>query len=632
MDGYIQEEQIGKGSYGKVFKSKFDHEVLVMKKIAMEGTPAADTEASVREANLLALLRHPHIVPYREFFTHPDGDMCLVMAHCEGGDLHKHIKRLTRAEESVEEEIAWEWLVQLLLALSYCHSKKILHRDVKTQNIFISEGKVLLGDFGLAKQLQRTLEMARTPIGTPYYMAPEIYEEKPYSYKSDVWALGCVMYELLAKKAAFAADNLSRVVMRVIKGVYIPLPDDYSSDLCQVVNSMLTKDVANRPSANDLLQHPSVVPRVQRYLDSLSAANSNGWSTWRMKLPPTVLVQMANVIAQSRKSWAGSNVPTQAGGNRTSGSGAEEVSRKVSRIPQCIEDMMTSMEGFKREFSFSPFAFADGEENKFSELRVISHQLNKISAINKADHANDDEYNDDFDDYCEEEHFAPKDGHLNWTTGNTTSGGSCTATLKKHSLAKGKGPGLAKSSTDIDQLSSGLPAAGFGFGGGSGKSFTTPVATSTKRPAPSTPNTPSSAPSPSSASSSASPAPTTLSSISTRKTNGSTPSSAEGTPRATGYLPPLGTRLYKDMSPESLGRQARASAEFNSLHSATHRPPSSTRLAPDGRRQLNTFSLGHVSLQETLRNRGVWLRTELREQLGEKVLEAALRMISDLQC
>lgn len=75
-----------------------------------------------------------------------------------------------RQGKSIEEDTAWEWLVQMLLALSYCHSKKILHRDVKTQNIFLSEGKVLLGDFGLAKQLQRTLEMARTPIGTPYYM------------------------------------------------------------------------------------------------------------------------------------------------------------------------------------------------------------------------------------------------------------------------------------------------------------------------------------------------------------------------------------------------------------------------------------------------------------------------------
>lgn len=106
----------------------------------------------------------------QEFFKF-DGDLCLVMAHCEGGDLFAHAKALRKAGKAVEEDKAWQWLVQLLLALSYCHSKKILHRDVKTQNVFLTrDGRALLGDFGLAKQLQRTLEMARTPIGTPYYM------------------------------------------------------------------------------------------------------------------------------------------------------------------------------------------------------------------------------------------------------------------------------------------------------------------------------------------------------------------------------------------------------------------------------------------------------------------------------
>ncbi|KAJ9513732.1 hypothetical protein QJQ45_015488, partial [Haematococcus lacustris] len=177
------------------------------------GQEASGKEATLPEARVLSSLRHPHIVPYREFFRHPDGELCLVMAYCEGGDLYQYIKHLRRSGQSMDEGLAWEWLVQLLLALSYCHSKKVLHRDVKTQNVMLSKGKVLLGDFGLAKQLQRTLEMARTPIGTPFYMAPEIYEEQPYSFKSDVWALGCVAYEMLAGKPAFAAENLSRVVL-----------------------------------------------------------------------------------------------------------------------------------------------------------------------------------------------------------------------------------------------------------------------------------------------------------------------------------------------------------------------------------------------------------------------------------
>ena len=222
-----------------------DHQLYVLKAIPFDGASQQDAEAALREANVLALLRHPHVVPYKEFF-HSGGDLCLVMALCEGGDLYQATKPVRKGGPLVAEDKIWEWLVQLLLALSYCHSKKILHRDVKTQNIFLTkvrsrlllapalmhvlggpgsptplplapaqEGKLMLGDFGLAKQLQRTLEMAKTPIGTPYYMAPEIYEEQPYSFKSDVWALGCVMYEVMTGKPAFAADNLSRVVIRV---------------------------------------------------------------------------------------------------------------------------------------------------------------------------------------------------------------------------------------------------------------------------------------------------------------------------------------------------------------------------------------------------------------------------------
>eukprot|EP00798_Chlamydomonas_sp_ICE-L_P012432 gene12432-15631_t len=743
MEGYIQEEQIGKGSYGKVYKvrSKADQEDLVMKKIALDGTPASEADASVREANLLALLRHPHVVPYREFFKHPDGDLCLVMAYCEGGDLFKYIKQLKRNETQVDEEIAWNWLVQLLLAVSYCHSKKILHRDVKTQNIFISKGKVLLGDFGLAKQLQRTLEMARTPIGTPYYMAPEIYEEQPYSFKSDVWALGCVMYELLAKKPAFAADNLSRVVMRVIRGTYDALPDTYSPELREVINSMLNKSVKKRPCANDILQqhpsvvprvqryldelsaagsnggstwcmklppsvmalmalHPSVVPRVQRYLDELSAAGPNGWSTWRMKLPPSVMAQMASVIAQSQASGAG-NPPPKRVSESTGDAGKEEsVQRRGQRLPQSIEDLMSStelIEGFslgslllddrakvggkgggvnpllaaslhpadvkvlnqqqkaavgskagalnpllaaslhpadvkvlnqQQKAAVGPIAGASlhpadmmvfnqqqkaatgpkaGEDAKYSELRVISHQLNVISRPQGEKEEEEDEYSDD-------EHFAPEDGHLNWSKVNNN------ATVQQagnNQTLKGK----AHAGDDVALLSAGLPAAGFGFGG-SGKGFASPISTPIPKPstpvrgAKSTPNTP--APS----AGISPPAPTSCKSSSVMPLTVTVPEPSDSLPR-TGYLAPLKDKSYKEMGSGSLQKSPTGSFHFAPLNSPTRPPP-----LP---KEMMTFSIGQISLHETLTARNTWLRKELTEQLGEKGLAAGLKVVSALQ-
>ncbi|KAG2440790.1 hypothetical protein HXX76_003646 [Chlamydomonas incerta] len=329
MDAYQELKLIGKGTYGKVYqvRSKVDDDICVVKKVQFDGTPQTEAEAALREGQVLSLLRHPHVVPYKEFFKHTDGDLCLVMAFCEGGDLFKHIRQLRDKGQTVPEPQVWAWLVQLLLSLSYIHSKRILHRDVKTQNIFLSGGKVLLGDFGLAKQLQRTFEMARTPIGTPYYMAPEIYEEQPYSFKSDVWALGCVMYEMMTGRAAFAADNLSRVVLRVIRGQYDPLPDSYSSALRMVVTSMLCKEVKARPDANQLLTVPAVVPHVQSYLESLTAEGPSGWATWRMKLPLAAMVQMSEALEAAGVPYGGRRSHTSGGGtapssNRTSVSGA----------------------------------------------------------------------------------------------------------------------------------------------------------------------------------------------------------------------------------------------------------------------------------------------------------------------
>ncbi|KAG1658695.1 hypothetical protein FOA52_013635 [Chlamydomonas sp. UWO 241] len=300
---YSDLEKIGKGSYGSVYtaRNKRDGAQYCIKRVPFEEATAKVEGVALRECNVLSSLRHPHIVPYKEFFK--DGsDLCLVMAHCEGGDLYRHVKALRASNKWVDEDTAWSWVVQMMLAIQYCHSKKILHRDIKTQNVFLTrDGRLMLGDFGLAKQFQATLEMARTPIGTPYYMAPEIYEEAPYSFKSDVWALGCVMYEALTGVPAFKADNLCRVVIRVLKGQYDPLPDRYSPELRSLVDRMLTRLPKDRPSINELLQSPSVVTRVQQYLDQLCAAGVGaGWSTWRMNLPPGLLLQMVSIVEASQ--------------------------------------------------------------------------------------------------------------------------------------------------------------------------------------------------------------------------------------------------------------------------------------------------------------------------------------------
>lgn len=159
------------------------------------------------------------------------------MIYCNEGDIYSKIKA-SKGKNFSEDQIL-EWLVQMGLALFYLHERKILHRDMKTQNIFLKNGKIRLGDFGIAKVLDSTKDFANTCIGTPYYMSPELFKNKPYSYKSDVWALGCVLYEMCNLRHAFDAQSINGLAVKILRGSFPPLNQMYSKPLRDLIGKML---------------------------------------------------------------------------------------------------------------------------------------------------------------------------------------------------------------------------------------------------------------------------------------------------------------------------------------------------------------------------------------------------------
>lgn len=154
----------------------------------------------------------------------------------------------------LEEKRVWKYLLQMLFGLRYIHSRKVLHRDMKTINVFLTENdEVRIGDLGVAKIAQDQSMFAQTIVGTPYYLSPELCEERPYNEKSDVWALGCIVYELCTKNHPFKATNQGALALKIIKGMYSPIPSTYSADLSQAIGLMLTKDYWKRPTTGQLL-------------------------------------------------------------------------------------------------------------------------------------------------------------------------------------------------------------------------------------------------------------------------------------------------------------------------------------------------------------------------------------------
>ena len=155
------------------------------------------------------------------------------------------------------ETIVWKYFIQMCLGLKYIHSKRVLHRDMKTINIFLTEDKeVRIGDLGVAKVTLDQGMFAQTVVGTPYYLSPELCEERPYNEKSDVWALGCIVYELCTRAHPFKAANQAALALKIIKGSFDPIPGSYTSELSSVINQMLTRDYWRRPTAAQLLLIP----------------------------------------------------------------------------------------------------------------------------------------------------------------------------------------------------------------------------------------------------------------------------------------------------------------------------------------------------------------------------------------
>ncbi|NWH80611.1 NEK4 kinase, partial [Piaya cayana] len=242
----------------------------VIKKLNLKHASTRERRAAEQEAQLLSQLKHPNIVTYRESWQGEDGLLYIVMGFCEGGDLYHKLKE--QKGKLLPESQVVEWFVQIAMALQYLHEKHILHRDLKTQNVFLTRTNIIkVGDLGIARVLENQSDMASTLIGTPYYMSPELFSHKPYNYKSDVWALGCCVYEMATLKHAFNAKDMNSLVYRIIEGKLPPMPKDYSPQLVEIIRTMLSKKPEERPSVRSILRQPYIKHQISLFLEATKA-------------------------------------------------------------------------------------------------------------------------------------------------------------------------------------------------------------------------------------------------------------------------------------------------------------------------------------------------------------------------
>jgi NIMA (never in mitosis gene a)-related kinase len=259
MEKFNRLQKLGEGASGKVYliENRENKELSVAKQINAV-INEKDRASAVQEAKLLKSMAHPNIVKLHDIFMTTSGKVLIIMDYADGGDLSQRIAAQRESSRGLLPEMqCLEWLVQAGYALWYLHGRKVLHRDIKTRNLFLySSGLLKLGDFGISCVLETTVAMAHTVVGTLYYLSPELVNRTPYSFKSDVWALGVVLYELAALRQPFDSTSLHELLRLIIQGEYEPLDNLYSDDLKSLVRSMLTRDPSTRPAVAEMLRMP----------------------------------------------------------------------------------------------------------------------------------------------------------------------------------------------------------------------------------------------------------------------------------------------------------------------------------------------------------------------------------------
>ena len=266
------EKIIGKGSFGNVYlvTRKIDQKIYALKTVILEKLSLKEQENSVNEVRILASINHPNIIGYKEaFWNDKESSLNIVMEYADDGDLQSKISKMKKYCGKFTENIIWSYAIQMISGLKSLHDKKIMHRDLKSANIFLLKNKhqCKIGDMNVSKVIKNKVLFTQT--GTPYYASPEVWKDMPYSYKSDLWSIGCIIYELCELHPPFNGKDLDELYINVCKGKIKRINNIYSDDLWKIILMLLQVDVNKRVDCDEFLNNKLVLKKINeiKFLD-----------------------------------------------------------------------------------------------------------------------------------------------------------------------------------------------------------------------------------------------------------------------------------------------------------------------------------------------------------------------------
>ena len=275
MDGFEILEKLGDGAYSVVYKvrRKEDSKIYALKKVRLQNLSEKEKENSLNEVRILASVKSTFVISYKEaFIDENEKSLCIVMEYADKGDLYQKICQFKKMGCLIDEVDVWRIFIQMTKGLKALHDLKILHRDLKSANIFLfSDGSAKIGDLNVSKVAHKGLGYTQT--GTPYYASPEVWRDEPYDIKSDIWSLACVTYEMLALHPPFRAENMEALYNKVIKCQYGKISDRYSNDISEIIKLLLKVKSKDRPTCGQILKYPLVKKRIEFF--QAEAGNEN---------------------------------------------------------------------------------------------------------------------------------------------------------------------------------------------------------------------------------------------------------------------------------------------------------------------------------------------------------------------